>query len=432
MTANMRCLVVLLLFFYLDAALIEDYQFDPFSTRPHPRQAAAAGTSENALYIFGGFTFEHGDAENVMKYSFSTNSWSNLNINFTQSKHCSVQYNGSVVLIGGYKPGFLASEFSTQDDKFTRTWAGPSLTFPSHISCALYPKNQTAFIFGGETNANTCTDHLYSLDLVYDNSTAQLVTINGTNKPLPRSSAASLFYKDTFYVFGGECGGARPLDDFVWKFHVENNTWSSEKADSIPYLYLHSAHLIEGTSKVALFGGAYLSNGTQAVNRDLFIYDLENSEWVTIVAPTDPKAEWPNATIGMTSAYVNRRALYFGGYAGDQNTDPESFWQLVPQFTCTVYNSSCGRCILTPNCGYCVDGNQTVCVAGGDQPYINGTCKPTQFNTNQTSACENNYQPPTWFVPVSIAVLAIIFVGIVATSVVDYRNGKTTKEFSRL
>jgi len=122
--------------------------------------------------------------------------------------------------------------------------------------------------------------------------------------------------------------------------------------------------------------------------------------------------------------------IVYGGSTGAQQADnPRSLWQFVLEKDCIAKsdNSSCGVCVLA-GCGWCGDVTGSTatfkCVAGNSYgPYVNGTC--IQNFTAMPTQCQVTVPVPSWFIPVIVVVLILIFALVVATCFVDWRQGST-------
>ncbi|KAL7128580.1 hypothetical protein ABFS83_13G004900 [Erythranthe nasuta] len=145
----------------------------------------------------------------------------------------------------------------------------------SRSSHAIAVVGQKVYAFGGEFSPRVPVDnHLYVFDL--ETQTWSVANAKG-NPPPPRVGVTMASIGATIYVFGGRDGTHKELNEF-YSFDTLTDTWAPLKTGPAHRSY-HSMTADE--RRVYVFGGC----GNQGRLNDLWAYDVVDGDWIEFPLP---------------------------------------------------------------------------------------------------------------------------------------------------
>ena len=160
-----------------------------------------------------------------------------------------------------------------------RECAGAAPTGTTFPAMAFDPVESTIYVFGGTSDANQPTDHLFRIRLAAE--PIRWEKIDATPRPSPRNGVGMVFdvAKRRLIAFAGDGGSGnsfQPLGD-LWQFDVKSATWSPlQTAGPAPNARWHPSMVVDNVSHRAyLFGGA----GKGQLDEELYELDLLKDAW---------------------------------------------------------------------------------------------------------------------------------------------------------
>jgi len=159
------------------------------------------------------------------------------------------------------------------------------------------------YVFGGVDQEQQSSNQLWQLDL--DKLEWTRCQTKGES-PTERNGHGSVLYKKQLIIFGGFSFQKQELMNDLWLFNLENLEWLKiNPVNDLPPVRKNSP-AIENKGKIYIFGGL-LENECKS---DFWEYCIEKNEWKRL----PDKDEAPSPRGGHTLAYCEGNLVVWGGF----------------------------------------------------------------------------------------------------------------------
>lgn len=187
--------------------------------------------------------------------------------------------------------------------KLEQNGTGPGARSSHAISIV----GEKAYSFGGEFKPRVPVDNcLYVFDL--NDQTWSMVDATGDTPP-PRVGVTMISIAETIYVFGGRDATHKELNEF-FSFDTRTNTWASLPTGP-PHRSYHS--MAADDRRVYVFGGC----GNEGRLKDLWAYDVVDKEWIKFPFPGESCK--PRGGPGLAAVLGKIWVVY--GFSGEELND---------------------------------------------------------------------------------------------------------------
>ncbi|WP_455393143.1 Kelch repeat-containing protein [[Eubacterium] cellulosolvens] len=279
--------------------------------------AMAAIDGTDKVVLFGGYTNSGGffRLNDTWIYDYSDNTWtqkspSNSPQSRMDSSMATIYGYDKVVLFGGSWDWNGQYDDTWVYDLSDDTWIELNpMTKPEarqlHAMAGI-SNDDKAILFGGY--AFTGMSPAYFSDTwVFDYSTGTWAQRSPSNVPEGRydPNMASIDGDDKVVLYGGMHPGG--IDNYTWIFDLSMDNWIKKTTAKSPgYRFQHAMASIDGTDKIMLFGGHYIS-----YNNDTWVYDLSDNRW-----EKGKSKKQPNIRDGLAMAPIigTDEIVLFGGW----------------------------------------------------------------------------------------------------------------------
>ncbi|KAF7721111.1 hypothetical protein EC973_005395 [Apophysomyces ossiformis] len=191
----------------------------------HAHTSAVVGKD---FYVWGGFDEQHQPLNDIWKLAWPGDSWTRLGMTKPRGGHTMVQYHQWLLTCFGAISN-STDDLCTVFDTITLTTHHPTHSFygtgspTPRVHATMNQFNQTAIVFGGQTDNGKLLDDAWQIDLSHLPDHLEWKPIG--RAPAVRSGHAGVFVRDTTLMFHGGVDGtsARAIDSLF--LDVQTMTW---------------------------------------------------------------------------------------------------------------------------------------------------------------------------------------------------------------
>lgn len=260
--------------------------------RPTTTFGEACAEYNNEIYVFGGRLDVAKDTGEFWKYSPSTSVWTLLSSGPTARRSSTLSLVGTKMYVfGGYSDGVGYLNDTWEYDTATDTWTDvtPVTNPPIRYAHVAVGYGTKMYIQGG-MDASVDLDDIWEFDTV-----AGTWTELATGGYLGRSHTACII-GDKIYCIGGYSGGTS-YNESIYIYDITNNTWSTIVLDRDPATNISIT--IDGTD-IYLFGGWNTTIDASNALTILHKYDTVGDTWTQL---TSLSGEFSSATMNRGVSY---------------------------------------------------------------------------------------------------------------------------------